>query len=197
MISFITEKTLTFILDNTPHTKQENVTAQVYRYGIELLIASFVNYLSIIVVGAVLGRLLESLIFLFCFATLRQFTGGYHADSYTRCNTVFILSFVGTLLLAATTYGNINGIAAALVLLVALVPIALLCPVEHPNKPIDQALNAKCRVAAVLLWTIFSLFAVYLVVAAPIYGAFLFYTLLLVDVLVVIGEIIRRRCDKC
>lgn len=66
----------------------------VYKYGTEVTISTLLGYFLIISTGIVLGRFFDSLLFLACFVSIRLFAGGYHADTYVKCNSTFVGVFL-------------------------------------------------------------------------------------------------------
>ena len=55
--------------------------ADIYIYGFELLISFFFSTIGVLIIGIILGRFLQTLMFLATFILLRSFTGGYHANT--------------------------------------------------------------------------------------------------------------------
>ena len=62
--------------------------ADIYIYGFELLISFFFSTIGVLIIGIILGRFLQTLMFLATFILLRSFTGGYHANTYAVCSLV-------------------------------------------------------------------------------------------------------------
>ncbi|MDX5713243.1 accessory gene regulator B family protein, partial [Clostridioides difficile] len=60
----------------------ESEDFEIYRYGFETLIYFIVNILVALFIGIIFDRFIHTVIFLSCYCTLRQFTGGYHARNY-------------------------------------------------------------------------------------------------------------------
>ena len=48
----------------------------IYVYGLELLLSFFFSSSVIVIIGTILGRVIETLVFLLVFVLLRSFTGG-------------------------------------------------------------------------------------------------------------------------
>lgn len=90
-----------------------------YRYGIEITISSMLNIVLVLLMGALTGHLLESVIYLAVFIAVRVITGGYHADTYFRCNLLMCSTFIATAF--------------------------VFCPVENKNKPIEKDKKPKFR----------------------------------------------------
>ncbi|MGL4911146.1 MAG: accessory gene regulator B family protein, partial [Romboutsia sp.] len=79
-------------------------------------------------------RFIHTAVFLLCYYPLRQFTGGYHADTYRKCFFTFILIFVATIFIA-NNLAHV-GIRPLVVLFSVIngISICLLSPVDHINK---------------------------------------------------------------
>ena len=65
----------------------------VYKYGIEITLSSVLNFVLIIISSLILRDLSAGLIFMALFIFLRSYTGGYHAETYLRCNIAFVCTF--------------------------------------------------------------------------------------------------------
>ncbi len=86
MLNKVSVQLSKFLLQKIKEDKQEQ---DVYTYGFELIISTIIFFVSIIVISAILSSPISGLVFLITFVPLRLFTGGYHADTYSRC---FILT---------------------------------------------------------------------------------------------------------
>ena len=89
IVNFITEQDV---------ISDESDVQDFYRYGIEISISSLLNIVLVVIAGILIHHIIESIVFLTLFILIRSFTGGYHADTYFRCNllmcTTFILSLI-------------------------------------------------------------------------------------------------------
>ena len=128
----------------------------IYVYGVELFLSFLFNTTIIMIAGILLGRILQTLLFLLIFVLLRSFTGGYHANTYGVCTFVTFLVYGGVLLLSELFvpsllfYGVLTIVGVALLL--ALVPI------EHPNKKITEKKKRKYKHISLVLFLIFITF---------------------------------------
>lgn len=64
--------------------------AEVYQYGFEIIFSTLIGFFITIAIGAVFRMFLVSLVYYFAFVALRQFTGGYHANTYLKCNLILL-----------------------------------------------------------------------------------------------------------
>ena len=74
----------------------------IYKYGYEILISNIINISVALIVGAIFSEFIESIIFLMVFAIMRKYCGGYHANTYLKCEIIFFLNTVCIMILAKT-----------------------------------------------------------------------------------------------
>ncbi|MCD7840625.1 MAG: accessory gene regulator B family protein, partial [Erysipelotrichaceae bacterium] len=91
MITSMAHYIAVFLLKNDVINK-ENLN--IYIYGFELMISSGINIVTTIVLGVLFSKLTECLVFLISFILLRKYCGGYHANSYLKCNTIFTTNII-------------------------------------------------------------------------------------------------------
>ena len=91
MIILLSQKITSFLERNM---SIESDMIDIYRYGIEVTLSSLLNITLVFTAGVLTGDILAGITFLGVFILLRSFTGGYHATTYMRCNTVMILTFL-------------------------------------------------------------------------------------------------------
>ncbi len=159
-----------------------------YKYGIEITISSILNIVLILLIGIVFQSFYESLIFLTFFILLRQFTGGYHANSYFKCNLCFCISFLLTLLLYYLTRNSLDTYMSILITVTSTSFIALHCPIANKNKPIQTKNINKFKVISILLSILYGVIGTYLIMLSNKLGVIVIYTLLLVMLLVILSK---------
>jgi accessory gene regulator B len=69
---------------------------EVVAYGLEVLMSNSVNLLVMLLIGLISNNLLETIIYLTCFCSIRVQAGGYHANSYLSCllSSIFMYCFI-------------------------------------------------------------------------------------------------------
>lgn len=206
MIQSLSSKILNYLIKK----KAINETAEekeFYQYGIEITISSLLNILLILLIGLIIDGIIESVIFLICFIIIRQFTGGYHADSYLKCNLTFCMVFIATFLAYTMLYTRFNEYTSILISVTCLSIIAYYCPIEHKNKPIPAKRRKLHKIMSILLSLSYGIVGTTLTVLSNKYGVLILLTLLLVTVLVVAAIVKKggernedekqnRHCDK-
>lgn len=173
---------------------QEN--KEYYQYGVEITVSSIFNIILILCLGLIFKSFTESILFLLLFIPIRQYTGGYHANTYFKCNLTFAIVFSLLTILYRFTYRVLTSYISILIVYICILTIILNCPVENPNKPIPKEKRKFHKTMAVTLGTIYGITGIVLVVFTNKYGALILYTLLLVTALVLAALIPKRRCKN-
>ncbi len=163
-----------------------------YQYGIEITISSILNIVLILAIGLLTHNICESFIFLMLFIPIRQFTGGFHASSYFKCNLSFCIVFLSILVMYNFTQEILSTYLSILITFICIIVIALKCPIENKNKPILEERTRFHKRIAILLSTIYGIIAIVFIAFSYKYGALILYTLLSVTVLIFIALLSGR-----
>lgn len=157
----------------------------VYTYGLELLISFIVSTSVILAIGLAVNRIAETLIYFLVFISLRQFSGGYHADTYLRCKIVTILTYALIIVLSEVTSLSIPHY----ILLFLLAMILLLQgPVENPNKPLTSHQHNRNKVISIVIFLLlFSISLSMLLMQFKMHSVF-YYSLLSVLLLMIVAK---------
>ena len=133
MISFVSREIVRCLGKNNVIKIEKE---EIYQYGFEILISSFITLVITIISGVLLNCLLASAIFFLIFASLRQICGGYHAEHYWSCNLIFtgVVNFVLLIyrFMPMEQYKTAHYVFA----LSSLCIIFFYAPVENKNKPL-------------------------------------------------------------
>ncbi len=158
-----------------------------YKYGLEISISSFFNIILIILIGVIFNKLGESIVFLVCFIPLRQFTGGYHANSYFKCNLLFSILFIILLLIYSFTVTYLTFYGSALIVVFSITVFLSECPIEHPNKLLSVRQKMINKYLSVILGLLYGIVGVIFKVLLYNIGVIILYTLLLISFLVIVA----------
>ena len=192
-MSFVVTRILDFITKQGIIGTDEDVQ-DFYRYGIEISISSFLNIALVLILGLVLGHFPESVIYLTLFIFIRSFTGGYHADTYFRCNLLMCVLFVLVILL--------NKIAApymtfpAYLCLICLAEIIILClgPIENKNKPISESKKKVLKIVGFVVSA--ALNTAGIILSDTRIGSTVIFTCLIIAILMIAAMIKEKRGEK-
>lgn len=123
---------------------------EIYQYGYEVLISGLIGFAIVMILGAIMKCFMESILFLAVFVPIRQLTGGYHADSYLKCNIVFTVLFLIVILATEAMLTTILFVYIFILAGVFVLAVYEFAPMENPNKPLDEGqklLNRKIALA--------------------------------------------------
>jgi len=162
-------------------------------YGIELLLSNIVNYFLIILIGALFHRIMAVFVFLVIFNCLRKYIGGYHCNTYLRCNITFCLIFSTVLILSGFLSKIANFSLLIMLLLISGYGIWNWGPVENHFKPISETQKKHCHKIAKTIFVLFSVLAIVCNIWLPYYAWVAVLSILAVSLLLPIGIAAERR----
>lgn len=181
-------KWVTAFLIRERSISEEN--AEIYQYGVEITLSSIFNIVLIMLVSIFAKSILSGMIFLILFITLRQFSGGYHATTYFRCNTIFLLTYVFVLLMSR--YVVISFWANCIFVLLGIMGLLLFAPVPNVHKPLTRDACKRHKRNAIVIYVLFSLIELLLFEAVPYYSRVLFFTLMAIMMLIIFEIFMQR-----
>lgn len=192
MIEKISNKLLNYLI-SSHKIKNDNEIIDYYRYGIEITISSILNIVLIISIGVVTKNIMESLMFLLCFIPLRQVTGGYHAETYFKCNLLFVIVFCLLLVIYKMSVEILTNYAVIMMLIFSLTIFITECPIENMNKPLNEEQKKINKKKAIILGTLYGCIGVLSKVLSYDIGVIFLYTLVLIAILVIAAMIKNRK----
>ena len=167
-----------------------------YRYGIEITISSILNVVLVLLMGALARHLLESVIYLVVFIAVRVITGGYHADTYFRCNLLMCTTFIAVAFLSDVVRGHINIWAIIAFVIFEEIVAFIFCPVENKNKPIEEEKKPKFKAVGMIIFLLLDLLGGALLNTYQKIGSMILLTNLLIAILVISAKIKEKRGVK-
>lgn len=195
MIEKISTRLLEFVRENITI---DDELADIYKYGIEISISTALNILLTMIIAFAMGDPLCGLTFLGCMILIRSYCGGYHADSYFKCNCLMIILFsaaygIGKLILY---WGITKFHIMSSVLMLSFIPIYAFSPVKNKHKELSEKKAKKCRIISFILYIAMSFIGLYLISINSLYGSIIIVTLVEVSVAVLVEIYRQRRNDN-
>lgn len=170
-----------------PHEKSE-----IYYTGIILLISDLINITLVIIAGIFTHSFLWSIIYLIMLWTVRRFSGGFHAKTYTVCRIVTLGTYIIIMFLSKTTDKN-YAIISSLCNCFAFITMVLFAPVKHPNKSLTEK-EAKANKTFSLIATLSCvIFSILLTAYERKEGLVISLTLLAIALLMYVGLLTNRK----
>lgn len=162
----------------------------VYIYGFELICSFLFSVTLILILGAMIRKIIETVVFLILFILIRQFTGGFHATTYLKCQVCTICFYFFAIGLTLNIRPSI-GVVALLMIFGTLV-ILIIGPIESPNKPLSNHQRKKNKRRGVVLFECACMLGFFFYRAKPFISGMIFYSLLLIIILMIIPYLERR-----
>lgn len=167
----------------------ENENFEIYRYGFETLIYFIVNILVALLIGIIFDRFVHTIIFLSCYCTLRQFTGGYHARNYAECTLTFIVIYLLTIFIDNNIDIEKYKYLLILLMIFSIYIIYKLAPLDDRNKPLSEKEKKQYKIIAIkisiivgiifVISTLFNIFKEYFI--------FLLFAISWICILLILG----------
>lgn len=166
----------------------------IYQYGFEIIFSTILGFLITIGIGLLLHMGWLSVLYYVIFVFLRQCTGGYHADSYLKCNLIFAMVSFLTMGMTQLSMHNVQYTFIFHLLLIglALSVIWLYSPVENEYKPLDEMQKKKNHIVGFLFALLLSLLSCLFFWRATKISILIALTLLMISMLIVIEKIKKR-----
>lgn len=194
LISKVADMIITYIKKNDASALNDDYSVVFTKYGIEITLSSLLNIFIILILSLITDSLFKGIVFLLVFISTRQYTGGFHASSYFKCNVTFAICFT-VVICAYKLFVEYYSLKIWIVLLLlSIVLISFICPISNPNKPIRSKNQfIKCKIISILLFAFWSsIGAVLLYSGRPIGNVFLI-TLQLIMLLCLLSKLLERR----
>lgn len=190
MISKIALKTAQKFIKN-PNIRYDKV--EIYQYGFFVLYSNFVFLILTTIIGAIFNVLLSSIIFYFAFFLMRQFAGGYHAATETRCEILSTLSIVVSIGIIKLSKSHDIKTVLLIITLISMVLIFCLCPLDTPEKPLSEKEFMYFRkISWIILLVISSIIIVSYFLKLDILFTPCCVSLILESILLIAGKIKKR-----
>lgn len=184
---------LKFITDQSVISEDKEVQ-DFYRYGIEITISSFLNIFLVLTLGIIIHHFFESIVYLALFIIVRSITGGYHADTYFRCNLLMCVTFTLTTIFNQFTRNNITKPYLIMIVLISELIVSIYSPVENENKPIKESKKHYLKIAGIIVTLVLNVYGV--LTSYNYMSTMIIYTIFLIAILIVAAKIKEKRGEK-
>ena len=167
---------------------------EVYVYGLEIIFSCLISTSIILIIGILIKQIIPTLVFLFTFVLIRQYTGGYHANSYLLCKLCTVMSFGISVSLA--NIFPISRLAFLVLMVIGCLFIWLFGPIENVHKPLTDQEKKKHKITGLTLFVIWSVIGFVFSFVIPLICNTIFYTLCAIIFLMIIPLLERRICHE-
>ena len=169
----------------------------IYVYGFKLILADIFNYVLIVAFGTIIGKTIESILFLITLYGLRQFCGGFHAKTFTVCRLSMIITYVSVIILS-DSIGNMKSCVHVLFTLnfISIVFVSMFAPVEHPNKPLQKKQREMNKRKSIIMSVFVCFVSLALVIKDIEPGVIMSTTMTAVIILMVVSMLLKKGGKK-
>ena len=135
-----------------------------------------------------------TIVFVFVFVSLRQYTGGYHAGTRIGCTVMTVSCYLAVMLLGAIEK-NILGNLGVMVCAILFYWFVFLnyVPIEHKNKPMTDKQKRSNRKIGIGLSVIYMIIALLTYSYSKTIGCGIIVTMFIIAMLIIIQ---RRKEDN-
>lgn len=192
MVKSCSNKMTSFLICNEIINKKEY---DLYLYAFETLIAFVVNIIVILFIGCMFNRLLETALFLTFYCPIRQFSGGYHAESYRRCLLVFISLYIYNIYFLDILMFKELDYIIILLMIISYIGIYICAPLEHRHNPLSEKEISNYKKVVRCLISIAALFSIIGINVDLIYDCSVYVAsaIILIFIMIILGFIKKSR----
>lgn len=135
---------------------------ELYIYGLFMMLSSLMYLILACFLGCILGCILESIIFFIAFQFIRKYAGGYHASTETRCEILSTLSILACIVIIKLSKTYDFQTVLLVISAVSAVCIAVLCPLDTPEKPLSEK---ELKYFRKISWLILSMISIVVIIS--------------------------------
>jgi len=163
---------------------------ELYVYGFFILLSQILYFIIAVIFGIIFNVLLQSVVFYIAFQFIRKYAGGYHASTEGRCEIMSTLSILACIVMIWLSRSYDFSLLLFCISLVAVLVIAVLCPLDTPEKPLS---NKELKYFRKISWLILFIIAALIVVSYIFGWSYIFspccMSLILESILIIAGKI--------
>lgn len=120
--------------------KNKNIVVdeEVVKYGLEIISTKVLFAIIIVSIGILTKCFLESIIYTITFSLLRQYGGGYHAETKQKCFVLSVLMLICAIFIIKTAQSfDVFIILEVVITFLSVIYIITIAPIDTPNKRLD------------------------------------------------------------
>ena len=170
---------------------ERKYSADVYEYGIELILGDLINYILIFVIGIVLKQdAYIPLLYLICFVSVRIFSGGFHAVTHAGCS-IFMIVFYLIFTLMYNVILHMGILWVALFIVLSYLPIVLFAPVRNKNRYVSEKKARINRIRGICLYSLWAAVSVFMILNDMLIGYVISAVMYTISLNIVFAESIK------
>lgn len=172
---------------------------KVYQYGLEILISTGINVIATLIIGAIFRKVVQTIFFLLVFTQVRKNIGGYHATTYFRCISFFLIGY--TVLLVYVYVFNVDKVGMTELFFWALSSLIIyrITPVVDINNEMEDDMIPLYRKKGLINYYITSIILLGLYFIYGDFHQFILFGIIALNAVAfvgLIGAIVNKRRKK-
>lgn len=141
-----------FLAKEVALNDETNDNQEIYAYGFEIVINSLISIILVLIIGLLKHDVLNALIYLVVYCSIRICAGGYHANNNFTCILIFVLAYMFSFVCVQIFT---EPIVAFTIICMVFCVVCFLAPVDTPENPIlpceRKVLKKKAIIRTVLV----------------------------------------------
>lgn len=131
----VTKRVINKIISSMKKNISDDIDDEIISYGLEIIITKAVFIAIIIFLGIITKCFPDVIAFIIAFTVIRQYGGGYHADTRIRCFILSVLTlFLDIVMIKLAELGFISMLFLIIITLLSVVYIWIVAPIDTKNK---------------------------------------------------------------
>ena len=127
------------------NSRIEENDREIFVFGLEIILSSVASIITVFLISIPFRQFLGTVFYLIMFIIIRQFTGGYHANSYQRCFFTFVFIYLLTTLLVLFVSTETAQTLTIVFSWTSVFPVFLFAPVRNKNRELTLKETVKFR----------------------------------------------------
>ncbi len=162
----------------------------IYIYGFEVLISNIVCLTIALTIGLLFHEITEVILFLISFIMLRKYCGGYHAESYLKCDFIFTIDVLTVLCLSK--YIIVYPLQVHIIIyVIGFIVVIWKAPIENKYKPLTQREKKEHKVTSIIITNFIFVFSTLMLLASVKYCFIIDMALVTVTLFMIFGSIMK------
>jgi len=126
-------------------------TFECYVYGLEIILQALLGIFNVLLIAIYTNTSCNAVVFLIAFISIRQFTGGYHANTFLKCNMYFLLAYLINIFLTFNLKIGIE-LFAVVTTVIGLSVIWKAGVIDNPKKRLNKNQKKRNKNKALFLY---------------------------------------------
>ena len=137
------------------------------KYGLDIFFSSFIEIFSILVISAIVGNIIETILLFTAFIPLRIYAGGYHADTKIRCYILSLLMYIIFCIILSIVSCKQYLKMSVLCTIFTCALVIFKAPIIHCNKEVNNVERKNYRKMSIKICVIETMVILLLIIIIP------------------------------